>query len=240
MTKRPLTSKNCFLMGYVDAFPFLLIVIPFALLWGVVATEAGLNLTEVMAMTILVIAGSSQFTAISLMTDNAPTFIVLIASLTVNMRMAMYSAALVQHLGREPLSMRILYSYFMVDQAFALSIKKYEDAPHFTSRQKGIYYLGCALMLAPFWYGFSFVGAVFGAQIPPEYALDFAVPICFIALSAPMMRSLPHFVAATVSVIAALAFVNVPYSLGLMCAAILAMIAGVQMELFLKRRSANA
>ena len=128
----------------------------------------------------------------------------------------------------------------MVDQAFALSIKKYGEIPTLTPRQKGMYYLGCAIMLSPFWYGSSFIGAVFGSAIPEEFALDFAVPICFIALSAPLMRSLPHFVAATVSVICALLFINAPFSLGLMFAAILAMIAGVQTQLWLERRARHA
>jgi hypothetical protein len=54
-----------------------------------------------------------------------------------------------------------------------------------------------------------------------------------------MMRSLPHFVAALVSVAATLALIWVPYNLGLIIAAILAMIAGAQVELWLKRRAAH-
>ena len=41
--------------------------------------------------------------------------------------------------------------------------------------------------------------------IPPEYALDFAVPITFIALFAPQLRSVPHLAAALVSVAVSLA-----------------------------------
>ncbi len=81
--------------------------------------------------------------------------------------------------------------------------------------------------------------AVAGQKIPAELSLDFAIPICFIALTAPMMRSLPHFVAALVSVAATLALIWVPYNLGLIIAAILAMIAGAQVELWLKRRAAH-
>ena len=80
--------------------------------------------------------------------------------------------------------------------------------------------------------------AVAGAAIPPEYALDFAVPITFIAMVAPMLRSLPHLIAALVSVVVALALAWVPYSLGLMVAAALAMGAGAVTELMLERRGA--
>ncbi len=229
--------KSVYWIGFRDGSPFVLVVIPFALLFGVVATEAGLNLVEAMTMTVMVVAGAAQFTAIALMLDEAPTFIVLLTALAVNLRMAMYSAALVPHLGGTSLGMRALVSYFMVDQAFAVAFKKYEEAPEMTQGQKVAYYFGCLSPIVPLWYVFSYIGAVAGESIPPEYSLDFAIPICFIALTAPMMRSLPHFVAALVSVIGALALVWVPYSLGLIVAAVAAMIAGVQVELWLERRA---
>ncbi|MFT5664140.1 MAG: putative branched-subunit amino acid permease, partial [Gammaproteobacteria bacterium] len=71
-------SRSYFWQGYCDCSPFILIVAPFGLLFGVVATEAGLNLIETMMMTILVIAGAAQFTALALLEDQAPTFIVVI------------------------------------------------------------------------------------------------------------------------------------------------------------------
>jgi predicted branched-subunit amino acid permease len=77
---------------------------------------------------------------------------------------------------------------------------------------------------------------VAGAAIPPELALDFAVPITFIALVAPALRSLPHLAAAFVSVIAALLLVAVPFGLGLMIAAALAMITGALVEIWQERR----
>lgn len=239
MAQTPTSTKSAFWLGYRDTIPFWLVVGPFGLLFGAVATEAGLNLFETMVMTVLVVAGASQFTALTLMAENAPVLIILAAALAVNLRMAMYSAALAPHLGREPLGMRVLYAYFMVDQSFAIAINKFNDSPEMTVRQKGVYYMGSFLCVFPVWTVMTLVGALIGAQIPPEYALDFALPICFISLSAPMMRSLPHFVAAIVSMIGAVLFVNIPYSLGLLLAALIAMMAAAQLELWLKRRQAH-
>ena len=56
---------------------------PFGLLIGAVSTEAELNLIETMTMT-----------ALALLEEQAPTLIVIIAALAVNLRMAMYSVAL--------------------------------------------------------------------------------------------------------------------------------------------------
>jgi len=229
--------KSAFWTGFRDGAPFILVVAPFGLLFGVVATEAGLNLIETMSMTFLVIAGASQFTALALLQQEAPVFIVLLTALAVNLRMAMYSAALVPHLGAAPLKIRTFLAYCMVDQAFAISFKKYEEMPGMTLEQKVAYYFGAIAPIVPLWYGFSFLGAYAGAAIPPEFSLDFALPICFIALTAPMLRSFPHLVTALVSVILALALAWVPYSLGLIIAAIIAMIVGAETERRMEART---
>lgn len=230
-------AKSAYLFGFRDGSPFILVVVPFALLFGVIATEAGLNLLETMSMAVLVIAGAAQFTALALLQEQAPTFIVLLTALAVNLRMAMYSAALVPHLGAAPLWARGIMAYFMVDQAFAVAVKKYEEAPAMPMKQKIAYYFGCLSPIVPLWYGFTYVGAVVGTAIPPEYSLDFAIPICFIALTAPMMRSLPHFLAALVSITATLLLIWIPYNLGLIIAGIIAMMVGAQTELWLRKRA---
>lgn len=224
------SPKAVFWRGFIDGLPFVLVVVPFALLFGVVATGAGLNIVETMTMTILVVAGAAQFTALALLQEEAPTFIVLLTALAVNLRMAMYSAALVPHLGKASMGMRMVMSYFMVDQSFAIAARKYEETPGMPLPHKIIYYFACLLPIVPLWYLCSYVGARLGAAIPPEYSLDFAIPSCFIALTAPMMRSLPHFLAAMVSIIGALALAWVPYSLGLIIAAVFAMAVGAEVE----------
>ena len=232
------STSAAFWRGLLDVLPFLLIVVPFAVLFGVVARDAGLNLFEAMSMSVLVIAGASQFTALALMQDQAPVLITVATALAVNLRMAMYSAALVPHVGKARLGTRALISYLMVDQAFAVAVKKYEETPAMTLPEKLAYYFGCMSMLAPLWYLFSLIGALVGQAIPAELSLDFAMPVCFIALTAPLLRSAPHVVAAIVSVLMALVFAWLPWNMGLLVAAALAMIAGAQTELYLNRKRA--
>jgi predicted branched-subunit amino acid permease len=66
--------------------------------------------------------------------------------------------------------------------------------------------------------------------------LDFAVPITFIALTAPMLRTAAHRAAALVSVVMALGFAWLPFNLGLMVAGLAGMITGAQIELRLRAR----
>lgn len=237
MSDKNFTSKQAFWLGFRDALPFLLILVPFGLLFGVVGKEAGLSLIQVMAFSGLVVAGASQFTAVALLTDHAPVLIVVLTAVAVNLRMVMYSAALVPHFGRAPLGIRAVLAYCLVDQTFAMATNKFTAAPGMEMGQKVGYFCGAFAFMMPLWIVSTFAGAVFGQTIPPEYALDFAVPICFIALSAPAMRSFPYLVAGVVSIAGTLALGFVPFKLGLIIAAILAMIAGAQTESWMKRRA---
>ena len=231
--------KTAFWTGFQDALPFVLVVSPFALLFGVVATEAGLNLVETMSFSVLVIAGAAQFTALQLMMENAPTVVVLVSALAVNLRMAMYSASLAPHFGKASIWQRAMAAYFTVDQSYALSILKYDRSPDMTVNEKLAYFFGSVAPVAPMWYAMTLVGALLGSAIPPEFALDFAVPITFIALVAPALRTPAHIVAAFISVSLALVFTGLPYNLGLLVAAVAAMMAGAQTELWQERRIAT-
>ncbi|SMX45743.1 AzlC family ABC transporter permease [Actibacterium lipolyticum] len=230
-------SRSAFWLGVRHGAPFLFVVIPFAVLFGVVATEAGFNLAQVMGFSVLVIAGASQFAAIQLITENAPTAVILATALAVNLRMAMYSASLTPHLGAAPLWQRALMAYFLVDQSYAVGVARFEKHPEMSRAQKTAYFFGVILPICPMWYLMTYAGAVMGQEIPPEYALDFAVPITFLALIAPALRTLAHVAAALVSVAVALALAFLPYNGGLMIASIAAMMAGAQVELWLKRQN---
>ncbi len=222
-------SKD-FWQGVRDGTPFILVILPFGAVFGVVATEAGLNLAQVMGFSVLVIAGAAQFVAVQMMVDNAPVLIVLAASLAVNLRMAMYSASLAPHLGKISWWQRGVVSYFMVDQAYAASILKYEQTPDMTPQRKMSYYFGVITPICPVWYLATWAGAALGTAVPAGLPIDFAVPITFLALIVPMLRTLAHVAAAMVSILGVMVFAFLPFNLGLLLAALLAMMAGAEVE----------
>jgi predicted branched-subunit amino acid permease len=222
-------TASTFWRGFRDGSPFVLGTAPFGLVFGVLATEAGLNLLEVMSMCVLVIAGAAQFAALAQMQDSAPVILVVAAALTVNLRMAMYSASIAPHLKDAPFWQRALAGYILVDNVYAVSISEFEKT-NLTRQQKMVYYFGCAVPVWITWYASTFVGAYLGQSIPPEFALDFAVPIAFLAIVAPMLKSLAHVGAALTSIVVALALSFLPYSIGLFVAAATAMIVGAEIE----------
>lgn len=223
-------TNSAFWKGVGDAAPFILIAGPFGLLFGVVGTESGLNILEVMVMTSLVIAGAAQFTALQLMSDNAPTLVVVATALAVNLRMAMYSAAMTPHLGAAPFWKRAVMSYFLFDQNYGISVLRYDKEPEWGLSEKISYYSGTIVPIAPIWIIMSYVGAVIGSAIPPELALDFALPITFLSMVAPALRTIAHVAAAATSIILTLTLTFIPFNLGLIIAAIVAMCIGAWVE----------
>ncbi len=216
--------------GVRAGLPFLLVIVPFGMVFGVAGAEAGLNIAEVMGFSILVIAGAAQFVALQMMIDNVPVLIVLAASLAVNLRMAMYSASLAPHLGHVAWWKRGFLAYFLVDQSYAASILKFENTPDMTAGQKMAFYFGTITPVCFPWYLATWAGGVLGASLPPGLPIDFAVPITFLALITPMLRTAAHVAAASVSVVVALALAWVPFNLGLLVAAALAMMTGAWVE----------
>ncbi|QMU56758.1 MAG: branched-chain amino acid ABC transporter permease [Boseongicola sp.] len=224
------TTKSAFRAGFIAGLPFVVIGIPFAMLFGVVATEAGLTVPQTMGFSVLVIAGASQFTAVQLMTEAVPVWVVLAASLAVNLRMAMYSASLQPHLREATFWQRVLVAYLNVDASYAVSISRYEDPPELTTHEKVTFFMGTMILTFPLWFIFTYVGAVAGSAIPEGIALDFAMPILFFSLVGPMLKTLAHLAAAVSSVVLALIFTILPSGIGILIAGVIAMAVGAEVE----------
>ena len=224
------TPKSKFWRGVRDGLPFVIVVGPFSVLFGVLATEAGIALPEAMGFSVLIIAGAAQFAALQQIVEGAPVAIVIATALAVNLRMAMYSAALVPHLGAAPLWPRALAAYLCFDQNYSMAMLSYEENPDQSPALKIAYFIGLAAPVAPSWVIGTYIGAVAGQQIPPGLALDFALPITFLAMIGPMLRTQAHVVAALVSFAVTLGLIWVPYNVGLLVAGIAAMVAGAEVE----------
>ncbi len=237
-TGKSCSAKSLYWAGFRDGTPFLFVAVPFGTLFGVLAAEAGLNLVETMTFTITAFAGAAQFTALQLMQDNAPTVIVLASALAVNLRLAMYSAALTPHLGAAPLWQRALIANFIVDQTYGLSLVRFEEEPDLPMRARIAYFFGAISPLAPAWYLATLAGALAGARIPDAWALDFALPIAFLAMISPMLRTPAHVIAAGTGITVSLLAAGLPYNLGLVVAGMAGMMAGARAEVFFEARKA--
>lgn len=227
----PAPTGAIFRRGVVAALPFTAMVGPFGALFGVLATAQGMTITEAMAFSIVVIAGASQFAALQMMQDGAPIVLIILTATAVNLRMAMYSVALTPHLGRAKLWQRAFIAYFLVDQSYVLGVAEYEQRPEWGLPEKLAWYFGVISPVCGSWYVATWAGAAFGQALPAGLPLDFIVPVSFLGMVAPLLRNWAQRIAAAVSVGGTLALWWMPYSSGLLVAALAAMIAGALVEI---------
>ncbi len=224
------TGKSAFLEGLISGVPFLFVAGPFAFLFGVVAVETGLDIPQSVGMSLVVIAGAAQFTAVQLLSEAAPIWVAMAAALAVNLRMAMYSASLQPHLGSAPLWQRVIVSYLNFDISYALGIAHFDERPERPVNQKVAYFLGTIALTAPFWVIGTLIGAAVGGALPDNALIDFAMPILFLAIVGPMLKTLAHLAAAVSSAFAAMLLFWLPTGIGLLIAAAIAMAVGAEIE----------
>ncbi len=224
------TEKSAFAQGCYASAPFLVIGGPFAVLFGLVSIEAGLSVFQTVAMSVVVIAGAAQFTAVQLMTEVAPVWTIIMAGLAVNLRMAMYSASLQPHLGAASFKQRLAIAYLNVDASYALGIIEYEKHPKMLLGEKLAYFFGTMVLMTPVWIVGTYVGAIAGGMLPDNLSIDFAMPILFLALVGTMVKTLAHLGAALTSAVAALLLSGLPVGSGLLIAGFLAMVVGAEIE----------
>lgn len=225
-----------FRRGLRLGLPFALVVVPFGLVFGVIATDTGLTPWQTGAFSLLVGAGAAQLAALQLVSEGAPLVVVVLTATAVNLRLAMYSASLAPHLGAASWPARLAVAFFLVDQAYAAAILDYERRPDQPMPSRLAFFAGTVVPVAPVWVAASAAGAALGHRLPADLPLDAFVPIAFLALIGPMLRTAAHGAAAAVSAGAALALAGLPWSLGLLAAGAIAMASGAAVEAMAARR----
>lgn len=223
----PPSRRRPFLHGLLAVLPLQVATIPFGLIFGVLAREAGLDFAQLMGMAAAVMAGASTVVALQLLGEQAPALLIVVSSAVVNLRMAMYSAALVPHWkGAGPFA-RGFAGYALTDQVFAVSIAAYEKGETPTLPEKIAYFFGTAAGCLPAWIFGCVAGYVAGAAIPESWGITMAMPLIFLAMSAAMVRTPAHLIAMTAASLAGLALAGMPNGTGLIPATFIGIAAGM-------------
>lgn len=173
-------NSSQFLQGAKDGFPVVIAAAPFGMLFGTLAIENGLTISEAVLMSTLVFAGASQMVGIELFGQNIAPWLILLSIFAVNFRHVLYSATLGRYFNHMPASHQALAFFFMTDPQFASSEQRGESGVKVTLA----WYMGMAIPLYIFWIVEAWLGAVFGSLISDTEALGitFLLSIYFLAL----------------------------------------------------------
>ena len=221
------TPRADILAGVRDVSPLMLGIVPFALVAGIAAVDAGLTLVEAVGMSVIVFAGASQLAALELLGSNAPLAVVVGTAVIINVRMVMYSASIAPYFADYSRKLRAGLAYVLTDQAYALSVAEFTESD---DRSRWRYYFGAAASLWVVWQIGTVAGVVVGAGVPDEWGLTFAVPLVFLALLVPAMKDRPTTAAGVAGGAVAVVAAGLPLNLGLLAGAVVGILAGLVTE----------
>ena len=227
------SPRQEFIAGCRDISPVLLGSIPFGFVAGIAAVSAGMSALEGIALSVLAFSGIAQLVVSQLVAANSPFLVTVAAAFVVSLRLVMYSAALSPHLAHLDRRWRILLSFLMTDQSFAMTVKRFNEA---TDRAHvHWHFLGSAITLYLSWQAAVAFGVLAGASVPTTWSLDFAVVLTFLALLVPAVRTRADLAAACVAGLVVLIAAGLPYRLALVVASIAGIAAGMAIELTRRR-----
>lgn len=228
-------KKSAFLRGVMAALPLSIAVIPWGILAGSFAIDAGLNSWEAQAMSAILFAGSAQLVAAGMFKAGIGIGTMLLTTLFITSRHFLYSVSMRDNISRLSAHWRITFGFLLTDELFAVCASQ-------TGKAFDRWYaFGAGISFYLIWNIASFVGIVAGAQFPDlnEIGLDFTVAATFIALMVPQIKTMPAVAAACVSLVVAIFLTLIQFEGALICAAISGMVTGYLCET-MKSRPGNS
>jgi 4-azaleucine resistance transporter AzlC len=206
-------------------------VVPFGLITGISAIDAGFDAVQTVAMSVLVFAGASQLALIELVGNDAPVAIAVVTAAVVNLRYLMYSASIAPYFRDFARRWKWFSAYVLTDQSYAVAVVEFRDRDPSAARRRW-YYLGGAVALWAVWIVSTAVGVLVGGSVPPGLSLEFAVPLTFLALLVPAMKERVSGLVGVVAGGVAIPAAALPLDLGLVTAALVGLTVGVLVDTY--------
>jgi 4-azaleucine resistance transporter AzlC len=180
----PLTFRD----AVTDASPIIVSGFMFGLVFGVLASQAGLAPLTATLMSLMMFAGASQFVAIEQWNAGHVSLIgVVLTTALVNMRHLLMALSLRRVYRHKPRRKLVpAFALLLIDETWALAehrFKRSEPSLH--------YFVQVGVLIYAGWVSGSLVGSLVGNRIPdPDaYGLDFTFVAMFLSLMVLLWRS---------------------------------------------------
>jgi predicted branched-subunit amino acid permease len=209
-----------FILGVKHFTPAALGISAWGVMTGVAIVKSQMHLIEMLAMSVLVFAGSSQLAALPLIESGAPLPIILATAFCVNLRFVVFSLHLRPYVMHRRLRDRLLFGYLMADLSYVLLVKRYPQVPTDAENIAALeaYWLGIGWTGWATWGGSTLVGLALGNAVPPAWGLAFAGILALVAVAMSLVTSRLRLVSAVVAGGAAIAAFALPLRLNIVFA----------------------
>lgn len=178
------TGKQQYLTGIRAGLPVIPSFIPVGIAYAIIARQAGFSPFETVLMSATVLAGSSQIMAAGMVLQGAGIGAIIFATFVLNLRHLIMSTCVIQSFRDAPLRWRLLASFGVVDESFAVFSMEPEENRTLLS------FLGLVTDVYFAWV-FAAVLGVLSSNLLPELLLasmGIAIYAIFIAFLLPSLR----------------------------------------------------
>ena len=216
--------------GIIDVSPLMIPVVPFGIIYGVIGMDLGIGPYMTLGLSIIIFGGASQIVLLQLFSSGASSLVILSSVGAVNARHVLYGAVLSEHLSGLKLSWKIILSYVMTDQAFAVSNIYFNK--NNKNNNKHYHLLGSGFTCWTIWQISTILGIVLGSVVPEELGLSFTISLTFLALLISDFRKFKNIIVMLVSgLVATIGFNSIPFKAYIIVAALTALAVAVLLTL---------
>ncbi len=227
------SNLEIFFKGVIDVSPLMIPVIPFGLIFGILAIDIGFSPLTNMGMSLIIFGGASQIVLLQLFSGGASSLVIISSVGAVNSRHLLYGAVVSEHVSDLKLIWKIIISYFLIDQAFARSNDYLNKS---NEKNKYFHLIGGGATCWIIWQSTTLLGIILGAAIPEKLGLSFAVPLTFIAILVNDFRKILNVIVIIVSgLVATLGFNSIPYKAYVIVAALAGLLAATILTKMIKK-----
>ena len=205
--------------GITDVSPLMIPVVPFGIIFGVIGMELGLSPYMTFGMSVIIFGGASQIVLLQLFSGGASSLVAISSVGAVNSRHLLYGAVFSEYLSHLKLTWKVILSYVLIDQAFAVSNTYFKKNKE--NEFKHYHLLGAGFTCWTVWQISTVLGIVLGSVIPEELGLSFTISLTFLALLINDFRKFKNIIVMLVSgIVATIGYNTIPFQAYIIVAAL--------------------
>jgi predicted branched-subunit amino acid permease len=184
---QPATNRALFTRGFVGLMPLWAGAIPVGIAYGLAARGAGLSIIEAQLMSLTVFSAAAQVSAVSLLDDGAPAFVILATALLLNVQLLLLGLAAAR-VSRPGWRGRLLGAGLLTEGAYGVAGG--------TGRLTLPSLVGAGASMYLAWNVGTALGITVGDAIPNPrgIGIDLVAPLTFLAVLVPLVRTRPAIV----------------------------------------------
>ncbi len=223
-----------FKQGILEELPLQLGVFPFGIIYGIMAIESGLTPMQAFLMSSIIFGGASQIAFVQLISNATPFGVLVMTVGAINSRHFLYSISMMEFLKNLSIKWRIVLAYLLTDEAYAISIRRFINEPNKSFLH--FHLLGTGITLFFSWQISTLIGVLLGGDLPQFLDLQFIIPLTFIAIIIPMIKSISTFLVVIASAFSGLILKSLDINFWIIVSGMIGVLVGIVSSKLDKKR----